>query len=263
MDAKQQKTFVGIILIVLLGATACCGLTVAVGAFFGYQEAQKAVASGPLDAGSRRAIAPKATDPDDQAPEVDALRQRFADEVLAGLADAGREDYVFQPETYDLVSDAGAQISLENLFAEYDDQPESERPQFVERTLRGFFPAEVPTNWAEAQQHVMATVRDRVFVELLALRSDKPLNVLQRPLSDDLVELVVYDGPDSMQYLNEDHLADWGTNADEVFLQGRRQLAAAARASGTAPPPASSSRPGPTTTTSAAPCSSRPCAGSR
>ncbi len=222
MDPKQQKTFIGIILIMVLGATACCGLTVAIGAFAGYREALDAAKTGLADAGTRRATAPAE---DDLAADDTVLRQQFADELLEGLADAGRADYVYQPQSYDLISDGGV-ISLENLFAEYEAQEDEERPEFVARTLRGFFPAEVPSNWARAAPNVIATVRDRIFVELLALRSEKPLNVLQRPLSDDLVELVVYDGAESMQYLNEEHLADWGVGEDEVFLQGRKQLAA-------------------------------------
>lgn len=241
MDAKQQKTFVGIILIVILGAAACCGLTVAIGAFVGYQEAQQLAIAGP-DAGSRRATAPQPdpdSDPGDtEAPPDDAaLRQQFADEILAGLADAGHEDYVYQSATSDLVTDGGAQISLENLYDEYAAKDEADRPDFVDRTIRGFFPQDVPTEWARAAPDVVVTVRDRIFVELLAIRSDKPLDVLQRPLSDDLVELVVYDGPDSMQYLNDAHLADWGKNADEVFLQGRKQLAARSKEPFTSPSP--------------------------
>ncbi|MDP1821857.1 MAG: hypothetical protein Q8L48_01380 [Archangium sp.] len=225
MDAKQQKTFVGIILIVILGAVACCGLTVAIGAFVGYQEAQQLAAAGPPDAGSATAPSPDPDDPD-APPDDSPLRQQFADEILAGLADAGREDYVYQPATFDLVADGGAQISLDNLYDEYAARDESERPDFVDRTIRGFFPQDVPTEWARAAPDVVVTVRDRIFVELLAVRSDKPLDVLRRPLSDDLVELVVYDGPDSMQYLTDDHLSDWGKTADEVFRQGRKQLAA-------------------------------------
>lgn len=223
MDAKQQKTIVGVILIIMLGGAACCGLTIAVGAFIAYQEAEQ-VAFASADGGSR----PDDPDPDDAPPSPDdtSLRQQFADELLAGLADAGRADYAYQPTSFDLVADGGAQISLAKLFAEYAAKEEEERPAFVDRTIRGFFPQDVPTEWELAAPNVIVTVRDRIFVELLAIRSDKPLDVLQRPLSDDLVELVVFDGPDSMQYLNEDHLADWGKTADEVFLQGRKQLAA-------------------------------------
>lgn len=237
MDAKQQKTFVGVILIVVLGAAACCGLTVAIGAFVAWQEAQQL--AGTPDGGSRRATAPR-PDPEDDTvapPDDSALRQQFADEILAGLADAGRDDYVYQPATSALVADGGALISLENLYDEYAARDEDQRPDFVDRTIRGFFPQEVPASWDRAAPDVVVTVRDRIFVELLAIRSDKPLDVLQRPLSDDLVELVVYDGPDSMQYLNEDHLADWGKNADEVFLQGRKQLAARSRDPFTSPAP--------------------------
>jgi hypothetical protein len=206
----------------------------------GYQESQKLATAGPADAGTRRANVPKpptnGTDDDSEPDETD-LRQRFADEILAGLADAGRSDYAYQTETFDLVTDGGAQISLGNLYDEYADKDEDERPEFVERTVRGFFPAEVPTTWALAQKNVVVTVRDRLFVELLAIHADKPISVLQRPLADDLVELVVYDGPDSMQYINEDHLGDWGKNADEVFLQGRKQLAARSKDAFKSPSP--------------------------
>ena len=115
MDAKQQKTFVGIILIVLLGAVACCGFTVALGAFVGYRESQELAFAGP-DAGSRKAAPTPTTDPGEDAfSQEEALRQRFADEILAGLADAGRADYVYDPDSYDLVADGGALISLEKL----------------------------------------------------------------------------------------------------------------------------------------------------
>lgn len=232
MDSKQQKTFVGIILIIVLGAAACCGLTVAIGAFVGYSEAQKLAKLGPPDAGTRR-VPPSDpnADPDDVPPEdvaEEALRKRFADEVMAGLVDAGRPDYVYDSEDYGLVSDAGV-ISLENLFDEYANEDEADRPAFVARAVRGFFPAEVPTDWDKAAPDVVVTVRDRIFVELLAIRAEKPLTLLKRPLTDDLVELVVYDGADSMQYLNEENLADWGKNADEVFLEGRKQLASRSR----------------------------------
>lgn len=240
MDAKQQKTFVGVVLIIILGATACCGLTIGVGALIGYQEAQKTAKAGGLDAGTRKAL-PSTTatgdDDDGDTKADDGAKQQFADVILAGLADAGHTEYVYQPESSDLVTDGGAMISLDNLYAEYAEKDGIGRREFVDRTVRGFFPAAVPTDWEEASPHLVATVRDRIFVELLAIRSEKPLNVLQRPVSDDLVELVVYDGADSMQYINDDHLEDWGKNADEVFLQGRKTLAARSKDAFNSPSP--------------------------
>lgn len=240
MESNQQKTLIGIVLIVLLGGVACCGLTVAVVGFVSYQNMIETAGLEAPDAGSKRTTATPLPDDDSADVDVDedampaeeqALRKQFADEIVAGLVDAGRPEYVYQPRSYDLVADGGAQISLENLFEEYANREEEDRPEFVARTLRGFFPAEVPTEWARAAPDVVATVRDRIFVELLAIRSDKPLDILQRPLSDDLVELVVYDGADSMQYLNEEHLASWGKSAEEVFQQGRQQLAARSKGS--------------------------------
>jgi hypothetical protein len=184
MDSKQQKTFIGIILIIVLGAAACCGLTVAVGAFVGYSEAQKLAKLGPPDAGTRPPSDPNAD------PNTDPNADPNAD----------------PDETADV-----------------PEEPEEEQQAAREESTTG---AGVPGSWNVAAPNVIATVRDRVFVENLAIRSDKPLTLLKRPLTDDLVELVVYDGADSMQFLSEDNLEDWGKNADEVFLQGRKELAA-------------------------------------
>ena len=222
MDANQQKTFLGIILVIGFGAAACCGLSVAVGAFVGYQDAVK-TSAGRADAGPALASDP---DLDDEALDADeaGLRDRFAAEVLTGLEEAGHPGYTYQRQRYELVADGGALIALGNLFDEYADQPLAARPGYVERTVRGFFPAQIPSTWGEARPNLVASVRDRIFVELLALRPEQAA-VLHRPLADDLVEVVVYDGPDSMQYLTAAHLEAWGKNADEVFLEGRKQLA--------------------------------------
>ncbi|MDP2271947.1 MAG: hypothetical protein Q8K32_14495 [Archangium sp.] len=226
MDPRQQKTFIGIILIMLLGAAACCSLTVAIGAFAGYNEALETARAGPPDAGS-----PRGSD-DEDLPEADAppadeaeLRQQFEADLLAGLADAGHPDFVFQPLSFYLTTDGGL-LPVKDVYDEYELAEAEERPELIARSIRGFFPPEIPGSWSRAKPHVIATVRDRTTVEVLAIRAQMPLEVLQRPLSEGLVELVVYDGPDSMQYLNEAHLEAWGVTADEVFLQGRKQLAA-------------------------------------
>lgn len=229
MDAQQQKTFVGIVLLIILGATACCGLTVAVGAFMGYQEAVKTAALGPSDAGSTTSPVDPDEGDDEKTPPEDtdeaALKKQLVDELLAELKDQGRDDFSYKPDKNALESDSGAMISLDNLYAEYRVLDEDERAEFVARTARGVNPPEIPSDWPSARKKLVSTVRDRVFVELLALRADEPINVLQRPASDDLVELVVFDGEDSMQYVNEDHLSDWGKNGDEVFLEARKNLA--------------------------------------
>lgn len=230
MDPKQQKTFIGIILIMVLGAAACCSLTAALGAFAAYSETMETAKAGPPDAGSRPVSDDEELPETSDEPPTDGaeLRQQFEADLLAGLADAGHPDFVFQPLSFYLTTDGGL-LPVKDVFDEYELAEAEERPELIARSIRGFFPPEIPTSWSRARAHVIATVRDRTSVEVLAIRSQMPLDVLQRPLSEGLVELVVYDGPDSMQYLNEAHLASWGVTADEVFLEGRKQLAARSR----------------------------------
>ncbi|MFZ5445531.1 MAG: hypothetical protein ACOZQL_36405 [Myxococcota bacterium] len=218
---QQQKTVLGVVLLLLFGGMACCSLTLMLGAYGAYSEVKKA---GPIadlffDAGVVDDVPP----PED---EDGPLKQQFADEVLAGLADAGHPEFVLDDERYGLTTDGGAQISLDNLFAEYARLEPEERPEFVSHSIAGFFPAEIPEKWDDAKDGVLVTVRDRIFLELLTLSAKEPVTLVHRPLAEDLIEVVVYDGPDAMQYLNEDHLRTWGKTADEVFRQGRQRLVA-------------------------------------
>ena len=73
---KQQKTVLGVVLLLLFGALACCGLTVAIFAWSGYQDALKdaEAALAEPDAGPEADEAADPTPPDatDDAPVADA-----------------------------------------------------------------------------------------------------------------------------------------------------------------------------------------------
>lgn len=222
---KQQKTVLGVVLLLLFGGMACCSLTLMIGAYGAYSEAKKggSIADLFFDAGvadEGDSTAPPAGDDDT------ALKDQFQQEMLAELADAGHAEFVPAEGRYGLSTDAGREVSLSNLFDEYKRLEPEGRPDFVQHSVAGFFPKEIPATWDEAKDDLLVTVRDRIFVELIRLRSDEPLTLVHRPLADDLVEVIVYDGPDAMQYLNEEHLEDWGKTADEVFAHGRQRLAA-------------------------------------
>lgn len=218
MESNSQKNVIGVVLILLFGAMMCCGGTLMFGAYLGYDEAKQAEADRP-------APDPLDADPTLDDDEADPLRDQFAREVLAALQDAGQDDVVYDRQNFELVADGGMQLNLSNLFAEYEDTPEEDRPGFIARTVRTMNPAPVPDDWNEAAPMLKVSVRDRTFIEVTNVRTDSAL-ILNNLLADDLVETVVYDGPESMLYLTAEHLATWGKTREEVFAKGRENLRA-------------------------------------
>lgn len=222
MDSKQQKTVVGVVLILIFAALMCCGATLMLGAFAGYDEAKKNAVGGS------GAVDPTDVIDDDPLETDDGhepLKDQFAQEVLAGLVDAGHPEYSYVPQRFELHADGGMLINLGNVYDEYAQLEENDRTDFVERTVRTLLPQDIPETWAEVSSKVKVTVRDRLFIELLRAR-DQDNGVLVNPLADDLVEVVVFDGPDTMSYLNDTHAKQWGKTADQIFAKGRENLAA-------------------------------------
>ncbi len=222
MDSKQQKTLIGVVLILIFAALMCCGGTLMLGAFAGYDEAKQKAASGTGTVDQTDVID---DDPLTTEDGHEALKDAFAQELLAGFADAGHPGYVYVPERFELRADGGMQINLGNVYDEYTRLDETDRDGFVERTVRTLLPQDIPETWAEVSSQVKVTVRDRLFVELLRVR-DQDNGLLVNPLSEELVEVVVFDGPETMSYLNDDHATKWGKTADEIFAKGRENLAA-------------------------------------
>jgi len=189
VEAKQQKTVLGVVLLLLFGGLACCGVTVAIGAFSAYQDAQKA---GGLSAFLKDAGVASTTPPDDVDP---------------ALGDEPAQD---DPPAAD---DADAAPS---------------------KALPPLPVADLPADWDEAKGHVTVSVRDRVEVELSTLRGREPVS---RPLADDLVEVIIYEGSDPVPLLTQDDLDGWEKTADEVFAHGRARLTSASKKAFTSPSP--------------------------
>lgn len=213
---QNKKTGLAIALGLGLAVIGCMGLGLLVTglAYFGDHAGEPVPVGGPVafvgDAGAGEA--------EEGPSEAD-----FAHHVLAALADAGHDDYVYQPSDSTLRSDAGAVMSLTNLHAEYRVTPEADRDEFVVRTMRGLFPAELPDTYAAAKAFLMPSVRDTVYLDLLDLRT--PDNgIVRKQVAPELTAALVYDGESSMQFISDKQLADWGVSAATAWADALANL---------------------------------------
>lgn len=220
----KPNTTLAVVALIFLGLMMCCSGVMALGGFLGWKEAKsKASALRGLDrfdAGVR--------DDDDAAPlPDDAERDVFAQAVLDELDDEGHAGFRYDRDRFQVNgADGGMQMNLGNLYDEYALMPEEERPDAIKRFVSSLFPPELPRRWSEARAHVLPSVRDRLFLELLSVRADKPAAVVQRALTDDLVEAIVYDGKNSMQFVGPSQLSDWGITEDALRAEAMKNLRA-------------------------------------
>ncbi|MBL8911489.1 MAG: hypothetical protein JNM17_12415 [Archangium sp.] len=237
---QNTKTVLGVVLLLLFGGLACCGLFMAFGAYTAYNE-QKAKLGGKFsfDGGSKTAsvddddFTPTSDDDDDAPPPVNVprtedqeLRERFAQEMISQLEIDGHPGFSFDRKRFRLANNGGEQIELGNLYEEYQARDDDERLDFVENFSKSYGAADLPESWNAAKGQVLVTVRDRITMELLPVRAPDAQMPVSKKLADDLLEVVVYDGPNKMQYLTPDDLKAWGIDEEEAFLEGKKQLAA-------------------------------------
>ncbi len=172
VEAKQQKTVLGVVLLLLFGGLACCGLTIAFGAYSAYTEAKN---GGGL---------------------------------AALLLDAGVALDDSQPPALPLQDDAEPDADA--------DAPPADLPPL----------ADLPDDWASVEGKLAVSVRPRIVVEVANIRGQTPVH---HPLTDDLVEVLVYTGVEPAAVVTDDDLDAWGQSADALFQASRQQLAAASQ----------------------------------
>lgn len=225
MDSKSQKTVVVVVLVVIFAAIMCCGATLMFGAYVGYDEAKKAETSKRTSAAGDGDENDPAADEEPPSEDDAAEKQEFADAVLEELEANGTTGYRYDPKRFELRADGGMQLNLANVYAEYRAADVDERDGVVQRTVRAMNPPPVPDSWAEAAPQLKIAVRDRIYVELIELRTTGT-RLASRQLAEDLVETVVFDGRDTMLYVNDEHLKKWGKTAEQALEQARGNLSA-------------------------------------
>lgn len=215
---QNKKTGLAIALGLGLAVVGCMGLGLVVTglSYFADHGGEATAPGGPV------ALFGDAGADDEEAGPTEA---DFANHVLGALADAGHDDYVYQPDDSTLRSDAGGVMSLKNLYGEYRATAEPDRDAFVQRSVQGLFPAPMPERYEDAKRFLLPSVRDAVYLELLDLRTPEN-KVVRKPVAPELVAALVYDGEASMQFISQEQLSSWGVKADTAWADALANLEA-------------------------------------
>jgi hypothetical protein len=155
-------------------------------------------------------------------PREDLLKQ--VEVVLR--ADPRVQKVERHPKSYGLTltRDGGpCSVFLANLFADTRELPPEARPQAIQRFLGSLWqegPGSFP--WEDAQKRLLPVLRPATF-GMKQLESEREL-VGRRTLPF-LLELLVVDMPDSAMFVQRQHLAEWGVDAEAAFAAAHANLA--------------------------------------
>lgn len=151
-----------------------------------------------------------------------------AREATRWLRARGFERVEFHRDRSEIVAyqgDSPHQIFLGNLLHDYQRTPRRDRAALVERFMSGLTPGDeaVPDRYEEARAKLMPVVRGAANIDIARLTSLKAeprgdgLRLASRPLVADLVVALVADLPNSMAYVNEDHLKKWEVSFEQAL----------------------------------------------
>lgn len=122
-------------------------------------------------------------------------------------------------------------IALGNLRREYDQAPRAQRQALLEKFLASLLVDDaIPDDYATARPRLMPVVRSASGMGIARLSTsalaDVPLDqqAAQHPLVADLVVALVIDLPDSMAYVQNRHLAQWGVGWDQALADALDNL---------------------------------------
>ncbi|MFG6486907.1 hypothetical protein ACG04R_09505 [Roseateles sp. BYS78W] len=115
-------------------------------------------------------------------------------------------------------------ISLGNLRREYENAPRAQRQALLQKFLASLMVDNaIPEDYATARPRLMPVVRSVGGMGLVRLGTasakDAPpgSQAAQRPLAADLVVALVVDLPDSMVYVQDRNLAQWGVSLEQAL----------------------------------------------
>jgi hypothetical protein len=94
--------------------------------------------------------------------------------------------------------------------------------------------ADLPADWDEAKDQVAVSVRDRIEVENSTLRGHA---AVCRRLTEDLCEVLLFEGAKPAPLLTQDDLDGWNKSADDAFEFARSRLSSASMKAFSRPSP--------------------------
>jgi hypothetical protein len=159
-------------------------------------------------------------------------KDEFARAVLRTMKDCGdtrQGKYVpdrFQIEYFDEGKPAGV-VSLHNIYLEYCNAPRKYRAAWLRKTCIGLAKRiEMPDEFEDVRPDLLPSIKTRSFPELAgATLDDSAMRPIPyQELTDHLIVTLVYDLPNSMQFVTEDMLKTWNVSWYEALEAARENL---------------------------------------
>jgi len=159
-------------------------------------------------------------------------RDQFAKLVLAELRKSGSDTQLqYDREQFLIQRGRDGFINLANLYQEYCQSPRGQRPQVLDRFIRGCLRTsgfELPEDFADVHPDLLPVVRSRFYLESVLLQSKarggEAVAVPQQFIGEHLSLSLVYDLPQAMRSIIQDDLAKWGVTFYEAAEAARENL---------------------------------------
>lgn len=147
---------------------------------------------------------------------------------VAGWRVAAYDKEEFRP-TLSRDGEENTVMNLRNLYAEYCNAPPSNRAALLQRTCIGLAQqVEAPNEFEDAKPDLFPTIRSKASLEVMRL--DRKLegecedDIPWIPVSEHLAACLVYDLPNTMQFVTEKRLDEWGVSLYEAMEIAKRNL---------------------------------------
>lgn len=152
----------------------------------------------------------------------------FAAMVASSLRDIGAPEPIeYVEDEFTLVTGDLRQVFLGNMYRDYCDAPKANRQSMFERYVRAHLD-QLPRTLAEAEPHLLPSVRHRVTLEAMKLQAElMPEATFDAPfvlLAEHLSQAAAYDTEHSTATVSADVLKGWGLSFDEAMEIALRNL---------------------------------------
>lgn len=159
-------------------------------------------------------------------------KDKFAQQVMDGIRRAGETAKLVYDEKQFTVRGEGPRIvNLGNAYAEYCAAAREQRPDVLQRWVRGWFAfaKEMPEEYEDARHNLLPTLRSRSYFDVTRLRMDLDGGKGTWPyqtIGEHFAAGLVYDMHVGMRSICQEDLDNWGVTfyeAMEVALENLQQ----------------------------------------
>jgi hypothetical protein len=160
-------------------------------------------------------------------------KDEFAKLLMDSIRNAGETSEIIYDQQGFQLHDGETEsriVFLGNAYQEYCSAPASNREKILKHWARNWFSSQrqMPEEFEDIKHDLLPVVRSRCYFELtrlqLTLQGHEIAAWPHQILGEDFAVGLVYDLPESMQSISQDHLDDWGVTFYEALEVARQNL---------------------------------------